>query len=112
MKLLDYYDMPSGALVRVSGITVLNEQQAADDKYTALGVATGFSCRRDPKAGMLADDSITNRDAFDQLVLSAANLGADYVSTPKCTVREGIDLSNNCVDSLTCTAQAFAVKTE
>ena len=112
MKVLDYYDMPSDALVRVGGITVLTEQEAADDKYATLGVATGFSCRRDPRAKMLAEDSITNRNAFDQLILSAADLGADFVSTPKCTVREGIDLSNNCTDSLTCTAQAFAVKTE
>lgn len=107
VKVNDYYDTPSDALERYRRITILSEQNLVEGAYVELGVATGFSCRRDAKAEMLMENSRTNRIAFDQLKLSAAKLGADFISTPACTVREGIDLSNNCVDSLTCKSNSY-----
>lgn len=107
VNLHNYYNTPSFALEKVRGMTFLSEQQLSDGKYFDAGTATGFSCRRDKKAEMLLEGSKTKRFAFDQLILSAAELGADFIGPPECAVREGIDLSNNCVDSLTCISKVY-----
>ncbi len=56
-KVVDYYDLPSSALVNLRGMTVLPEQVLSDSDYIDLGVVTGFSCGRIPKGAANMNDS-------------------------------------------------------
>ena len=106
-KVVDYYDLPSSALVNLRGMTVLPEQVLSDSDYIDLGVVTGFSCGRIPKGTANMSDSDPGRKAVEQLKLNAAALGAQHVTTPQCVVRDKVDMTNNCYASLTCTGHAL-----
>jgi len=108
VTVVDYYDLSSDALGNMRGMTFLQEQILVDGEYADLGIVEGFSCRRDPRADVMAEGSKTMKIALEQLKLNAAASGGAHVTTPQCVINEGMDLSNNCFDSLTCTAHAVA----
>jgi len=106
-RVVDYYDLPSSALVNLRGMTVLPEQVLSNGEYSDLGVVTGFSCRGVRKGAVNFDDSKSRARAVEQLKLNAAAIGAAHVTAPQCVVSEKINMNNNCWTSLTCTGHAL-----
>jgi hypothetical protein len=109
IKTMDYYDMPTDALVKIRDMQQLPELALLDNSYTDVGVVTGMSCQRnrivDAESGTTESEQIT----FEQLELNAALLGADHITVPDCVVNEKTDLTNNCWTSLVCTSHALKV---
>jgi hypothetical protein len=109
IKTVDYYDLPTDALVKIRDMRQVPETAILDGNYTDVGIVTGMSCHRNRIEGANAEGSESRKIAFEQLQLNAALLGADHISTPQCVVNEKMDLSNNCWTSLVCESQALKV---
>ncbi len=106
-RVVDYYDLPSGALHNLRGMEFLSEQVVSEGDYANLGIVAGFSCGHVPKGAVNGGESEPRRKAVEQLKLNAAALGGEHVTTPHCVVRDKIDFTNNCTASITCTGYAL-----
>ncbi len=105
---IDYYDVDTEALQRLRGLTVLDDPTIERGNYQVLGDVEGLFCDRNQMYGVGSAEA--KRVAVDQLKIRAAQLGADHISTPSCEVSESMDLTNNCWNSVMCSAEALAVQ--
>jgi len=107
IKVLDYYGADSATLAKLRDLKVVEEDALSEGRATDLGVVNGLFCNRAPwDPGATTD--IAERLAKDQVTLRAAELGADYITAPQCTLNSKMDLSNNCWATLVCTSHALA----
>jgi len=104
---IDYYDVETEALERIRGMTVLDDASIASGGYRSLGEVKGLYCDRN-QMQISPGDSGEQRIAVEQIKLRAARLGADYISAPSCDPRSGMDMTNNCMATLVCRAEALA----
>ncbi len=109
IKTVDYYDLPTEALVKIRNMQQVPESTILDGSYTDVGIVTGMSCHLNRIEGANAQGSESRKIAFEQLELNAALLGADHISTPQCVVSQKMDLTNNCWTSLVCESHALKV---
>lgn len=109
IKTVDYYDLPTEALVKIRNMQQVPESTILDGSYTDVGIVTGMSCHLNRIEGANAQGSESRKIAFEQLELNAALLGADHISTPQCVVNQKMDLTNNCWTSLVCESHALKV---
>ena len=107
IKTVDYYDLPTEALVKIRNMQQVPESVIQGGSYTDVGIVTGISCHLNRFEGANAEGSESRQIAFEQLELNAALLGADHISTPQCVVNEKMDLTNNCWTSLVCESHAL-----
>jgi uncharacterized protein YbjQ (UPF0145 family) len=97
-------ERPATERQRVTGIVVF--QGAADRPVVALGTVSGLSCNRDQYKAA----EVTTDEAMAGLRIRAAQLGADAVTGVRCQTHSGIDYTNNCWASVTCTGDAVKFK--
>jgi hypothetical protein len=109
IKTVDYYDMPTEALVKIRDMQQLPESALLSNRYTDLGIVSGMSCRRNKHVDAESGTTESERITFEQLELNAALMGADHITVPACVVNEKTDLTNNCWTSLVCTSHALKV---
>ena len=100
---IDYYDVETEALRKIRTMTVINDAALAQGAYRDLGEVKGIYCDRNQLV------SSPERSAIDQLKIRAAQNGADHIGTPSCETRDSWDLTNNCLSSTTCSAEALAI---
>ena len=106
IKVLDYYGADSATLAKIRNLQVVDDIALSDGPFTDLGIVNGLFCNRTPQdAGANSDNA--ERLAKDQVSLRAAELGADYITVPQCTLNSKMDLSNNCWATLVCTSHAL-----
>lgn len=103
---IDYYTVETEALERVRGMTVLDEASVSTGDYESLGTADGLYCQRN-QLRMPPGESGARRIATEQVMLRAAMMGAEHISTPVCETRSKMDLTNNCFSTVICTAEAL-----
>ena len=104
---IDYYDVETEALERIRGMTVLDDASIAAGSYRSLGEVKGLYCDRN-QMQLSPGISGEQRIAVEQIKLRAARLGADHIGTPSCDPRSGMDMTNNCMATLVCRAEALA----
>jgi hypothetical protein len=109
IKTVDYYDLPTDALLKIRDMRQVPETAILDGSYTDVGIVTGMSCNLNKIENLNVEGSEGRQIAFEQLELNAALLGADHISTPRCVVNEKMDLTNNCWTSLVCESHALKV---
>ena len=107
IKVLDYYGTDSATLSKIRNLKVVDDNAPSDGTFTDLGVVNGLFCNRAPQNPDASSD-IAERQAKDQVRLRAAELGADFITAPQCTLNSKMDLSNNCWATLVCTSHALA----
>jgi hypothetical protein len=107
VKVNDFYDMPADALETFKNLQVLPEQNLSDGSYTEIGTVSSSSCRRGSDSDVLAENSKTYQFVLGQLQMSAAEMGAGFITTPKCVVQDDAESPGNCTASLSCTSRAF-----
>ena len=104
---IDYYDVETEALERIRGMTIVDEESMPEGSYRSLGTVDGLYCDRNQlRMDPGADE--TRRIAIEQVMLKAAVLGAEHIGTPTCETRSSIDMTNNCMATVICTAEALA----
>ncbi len=106
IKVLDYYGADSATLAKIRDLQVVEDDALSEGGYTDLGVVNGLFCNRTPGDPDASAD-IAQRLARDQVDLRAAELGADYITAPQCTLNGKMDLSNNCWATLVCSSHAL-----
>ena len=104
---VDYYDVETEALERIRGMTILDEANIAAGGYRSLGTVKGLFCDRNQVLGSPGADG-ERRVAVEQVKLKAAALGAEHISKPSCEARPSVDMTNNCMATVICTAEALA----
>jgi len=109
IKTVDYYDLPTEALVKIRNMQQVAESEILDSSYTDVGIVTGMSCHLNRIDDATARGPKSRQIAFEQLEMNAALLGADHISTPQCVVNQTMDLNNNCWTSLVCQSHALKV---
>ena len=106
IKVLDYYGADSATLAKIRDLQVVDDNAMSDGRYTDLGIVNGLFCNRAPwDPG--ANTDTAERLAKDQVDLRAAELGADYITSPQCTLKSKMDMSNNCWATLVCSSHAL-----
>ena len=105
---IDYYSVETGVLERIRDMTVLDDASVAAGRYRSLGEVEGMFCERSALRVSPGPET-EHRMAIEQIKLRAAKLGADHISAPVCETRSGLDMTNNCWSSTTCSATALAV---
>jgi hypothetical protein len=105
---IDYYSVDTEVLERIRGITVLDDASIAAGAYRSLGELEGMFCERN-KLRVSPGPELERRFAVEQIKLRAAQLGADHISEPVCEAHSGLDMTNNCWSSTTCSAKALAI---
>ena len=109
IKTVDYYDMPTDALLKIRGMQQFPDSVLTDNSYTDAGTVTALSCRRNKFADSESESIESERMVVDQLEIKAALLGADHITIPNCVVNDEMDLTNNCWSSLVCESHALKV---
>lgn len=104
---IDYYTVETEALERIRGMTILDEASISTGAYESLGTADGLYCERN-QLRMSPGASGARRIATEQVMLRAAIMGAEHISTPVCETRSKLDMTNNCFSTVVCTAAALA----
>ncbi len=103
VPVVDFYDTDSDTLRRFQSIVVL-ESTSADAK--SLGEVEGIYCKKTHGQASV-DDPLAKAQAFDQVKLKAAAMGANYITTPQCIVNNSGDVANNCYSTVVCAASAL-----
>lgn len=103
---VDYYDVETESLQRIRGMTILDEKSVLAGNYRSLGNVDGLYCDRNQLRVSPGPDG-ARRIAVEQVMLKAAILGAGHVSTPVCETRSTIDMTNNCMATVICRADAL-----
>jgi hypothetical protein len=109
IKTVDYYDMPTEALLKIRGMQQFPDSVLTDNNYTDAGIVTAMSCRRNTTTDSESGGAESERKTFDQLEILAALLGADHITVPNCVENDEMDLNNNCWSSLVCESHALKV---
>ena len=103
---IDYYDVETEALERIRGMTIVDDATVTADSYRSLGSVDGLYCDRNQLLASPGPDG-ERRVAVEQVMLKAAILGAAHIGTPTCEARSSIDMTNNCMATVICTAEAL-----
>ena len=103
---IDYYDVETEALERIRGMTIVDEASMSAGSYRSLGTVDGLYCDRNQLRMDPGADG-TRRIAIEQVMLKAAILGAEHIGTPTCETRSSIDMTNNCMATVICMAEAL-----
>ena len=82
------------------------ERSSPSSVYRSLGTADGLYCQRN-QLRMPPGASGARRIATEQVMLRAAIMGAEHISTPACETRSKLDMTNNCFSTVICTAEAL-----
>ena len=108
VPVVDFYDSDSDTLRRFQTITVLDGASANAKNLKKLGAVEGIYCNRNSRQ-VSVDDHLAETQAVDQVKLKAARVGANYITTPQCVIRDSGDLTNNCFSTLVCTSSALGI---
>ncbi len=107
VKLLDYHGADSATLAKIRDLKVVEDDALSEGRFTDLGVVNGLYCER-ASQNSTANTDIAKRLAKDQVSLRAAELGADYITAPQCTLDRKRKLPRGCSAVLVCTSHALA----
>lgn len=99
---VDHYDLGAQDLRSAGQVTMAPPGSSTGGEYKVEGEIEGLSCANRVPAG-----SADEREAIDQLKLKAALLDAAYFTPPICVHSMGMDMANNCWDSVICTSVAL-----
>lgn len=86
---------------RIHQVKIMPASYLANGSHTSLGRIKGLSCAADGQLVASEDE------AQQQLLIKAAKLGANAISTPLCQANNRVDLGNNCWKSVVCISEAF-----
>ena len=107
VKLLDYHGADSATLAKIWDLQVVGDAALTENRYTDLGIVNGLSCNN--AAWDTSSSAATaEQSAKDQVSLRAAELGADYITAPQCTLDSERELPRGCSAILLCTSHALA----
>ena len=107
VKLLDYHGADSTTLAKIWDLAVVGDAALTENRYTNLGIVNGLSCNnaaRDTSSNAVTAEQL----AKDQVSLRAAELGADYITAPQCTLDSKRKLPRGCSAIWVCTSHALA----
>ncbi len=107
VKLLDYHGADSATLAKIWDLKVVGDAAITENRYTDLGIVNGLSCNN--AAWDISSSAVTAEQlAKDQVSLRAAELGADYITAPQCTLDSRRKLPRGCSAIWVCTSHALA----
>lgn len=106
-KTVNYYDVPSAALKNIREMQHLPDSALLDSRYVDLGVVSGSTCHQYETIYSGSSDTNSDRKVFEQLVLSASQLGALHITTPHCVVLDSTEPYDNCAETLECVSHAL-----
>ena len=101
---IDYYDVETDALQRIRDMRALDAAAIEAGAYHDLGEVDGLFC---PTQWIWLNSPEAQRMAVDQVKIRAAQLGATHISEPVCEANESMDMTNNCMSTVKCSARAL-----
>lgn len=94
--------LPAHKRHAANSVEILNATQLQSRKFRVLTVVEGHSCQN-----KLYDPPATRSAAIDQIKYYASEAGANAVSNIQCGGREGTSIRTNCLELISCTAEAI-----
>jgi hypothetical protein len=109
VKTVNHYDVSSAALKNIREMKHLPDSALSDSGYTDIGVVSGSSCHSYARVYAGTGSETSKRKVFEQLILSAADMGAEHITTPHCEVLESVEPGDDCTANLMCVSHALKV---
>ena len=109
VKTVNHYDVSSEALKNIRAMQPLPDSALSDSGYTDIGVVSGSSCHSYAHVYAGTGSETSNRKVFEQLILKAADLGAEHITTPHCEVIGSVQPGDDCTATLMCVSHALQV---